>query len=1269
MPIRSVVFGPSGMSPHQLMVGASDIIDATSGTPNANPAAPANPVIVPDTIIHPDGHQSVEAIFSWDPVGLDVNGDPEVVDYYQVSWKTSAATSWGPMAPVDAAITTVYLTGFILGQHIDFRVRAVDVGGLRSGWTTLSNQVMTGDIAGPAQPSTPSAISKLAAVEVGWDGKSASAGPMDPDFHHVDVHLVATPTTAPDTTAYTTRYASMTSAGKVLIGLSTYGTPYYARLVAYDRLGNPSALASAASAMANPLSPLDATIPNPPTSLVVTPSPYTGPDGTPFVEADLSWVAPTNNTPATGGGLLTDLEGHYVSWKISSASTWSPEQLVPVGTTTAFLRGFLLGTVADFRVRARDQSGNYSAYLAVTSQNLGADTVAPPPPSKPAVAGMLGAVRVTWDGKDNTAAAMPADFHHVDVHVSPANGPSTFTPSAANKVGSLFSAGSIVWLSTDYANSYYFKLVAYDRYGNPTGTATASVASDAVSASTIASTDLSSAVNASITNAQTTATNANTAAGAAQTTADGRNRVFYQDAQPSSTVIGDLWFDTTDIAGVDTVGALPKRYSGGTWAPVGLNYLAVTSIDAAKITVGQLSAVQIAAGAITTEKLTIAAFSEGMLANASFDEASTTGAVAAGWTTFNGSTRVNTAGAARSGTWCILGAAVGSSPVVQSDKISVAPTDTFYASAWAKNGPVGSGSVWLRLSWRDGSDTQIAQSDVVSSSATTAAYQQFSGQGIAPTGAVFVRVQIFNTGTNAIYVDDLDLRRVTQTTMLADGSITDIKVNNVGASKLRAGLVNFDIGLGARLILGNLDATGKLIGGTYDTNGNLTSAGTASHIEIGATKIRAFNGATETVTIDGTAGSLKAYLGEIGGWTIGTTILKGGTGGSSVTLDRDNGIWLGNDDKTLAPFWVDRLGNMIAKAGTIGGWKINSSSLSNAAGTIQLSSTGAISGVSITGSTITAATVQTASGLAVGGSTAGISLDPSTPDRVRFFSGVTAAASNNQPETAYGYLKVGAVPNGTPSINGYYGQVHIRTPQMDTGPNAWIEMLAPSNTSASGSTIELRTLDGIMDYGRIFINTHQMCVGTDVGRVWWASTGTGVFNYPDLNVNGITARAAMTGTNLTLSGTLTTVDIAGSGKLTFPGSAANYVQFTSIQTSASAANMFIGSSGFVFKSTSSRRYKTNIKPVTLDEARKAVALRAVTFVPKQRREHSHDPRHGERLFGFIAEEAHDAGLNNLVHYDEQDRPDGFQYDRMVVVHQAVLQDLLDRVEQLELEAA
>jgi hypothetical protein len=87
------------------------------------------------------------------------------------------------------------------------------------------------------------------------------------------------------------------------------------------------------------------------------------------------------------------------------------------------------------------------------------------------------------------------------------------------------------------------------------------------------------------------------AASAAQTTADGKNKVYRQNSTPTGTfATGDLWFDTAN-------GDRISRWSGSAWVQYGLGYQAISSIDAGTISVGTLNAARIAANSLDVSVL------------------------------------------------------------------------------------------------------------------------------------------------------------------------------------------------------------------------------------------------------------------------------------------------------------------------------------------------------------------------------------------------------------------------------------------------------------------------------------------------------------------------------------------------------------------------------------------------------------------------------------------------------------------------------------------
>ena len=124
-----------------------------------------------------------------------------------------------------------------------------------------------------------------------------------------------------------------------------------------------------------------------------------------------------------------------------------------------------------------------------------------------------------------------------------------------------------------------------------------------------------------------------------------------------------------------------------------------------------------------------------------------------------------------------------------------------------------------------------------------------------------------------------------------------------------------------------------------------------------------------------------------------------------------------------------------------------------------------------------------------------------------------------------------------------------------------------------------------------------------------------------------------------------------------------YIKPAYNNTTGSAANVFVDSAGFLQRSTSSLRYKTDVKNATHGLA-EVLALRPVTYK---------GINDGETIFGgLIAEEIHDAGLIEFVAYDAEGKPDALHYGNMVSLlikaiqeQQAMINDLKAKVAALE----
>jgi hypothetical protein len=102
------------------------------------------------------------------------------------------------------------------------------------------------------------------------------------------------------------------------------------------------------------------------------------------------------------------------------------------------------------------------------------------------------------------------------------------------------------------------------------------------------------------------------------------------------------------------------------------------------------------------------------------------------------------------------------------------------------------------------------------------------------------------------------------------------------------------------------------------------------------------------------------------------------------------------------------------------------------------------------------------------------------------------------------------------------------------------------------------------------------------------------------------------------------------------------------QTTGSAANLFVDSNGNLNRSTSSLKYKTDVKDAT-HGLTDLLKLRSVTYKGK---------RDGDIIFGgLIAEEVDAAGLNEFVQYSADGSPDALAYGNMVSLCIKSIQEL------------
>jgi hypothetical protein len=117
-------------------------------------------------------------------------------------------------------------------------------------------------------------------------------------------------------------------------------------------------------------------------------------------------------------------------------------------------------------------------------------------------------------------------------------------------------------------------------------------------------------------------------------------------------------------------------------------------------------------------------------------------------------------------------------------------------------------------------------------------------------------------------------------------------------------------------------------------------------------------------------------------------------------------------------------------------------------------------------------------------------------------------------------------------------------------------------------------------------------------------------------------------------------------------------------TTASAANLVVGTGGDLQRSTSALKYKTDIRDLEDFDISK--------FKPIRYKSKSENDDQTKDHFGFIADWELESGHSELVNLSDDGEPEGFQYERMTAVltkvaqkQEKIIDSLLKRIEALE----
>jgi hypothetical protein len=337
----------------------------------------------------------------------------------------------------------------------------------------------------------------------------------------------------------------------------------------------------------------DGSAPSPPTDLTISKTAYAMVDGSQRARVDLGWTAPTTSA---NGNALDDLAGYRVYISETGLSDWTQKLTFGVETSQTII-GLEQDKTYYFRVIAYDSFGNDSVGL----DSSGSGEVTPiaalsvVTPSAPIIpTPRLGIVKVSWDGKDNTAVLTPLELlKYIEVHASTTSG---FTPGSGTLQGKIYSSSDTLYVSDlTYNATYYFKFIAVDKADNATSasTQTSTVVKPLVDADLIAA-----ALNAPL-STWPFAPKAVTAGALADGSLD------------ASTVFGTGVITQTAIA-ADAIGADQMAANAITAGKIATNAVTADKIDALAVTAGKIAANaveadKINAGAVTADKISAAA--------------------------------------------------------------------------------------------------------------------------------------------------------------------------------------------------------------------------------------------------------------------------------------------------------------------------------------------------------------------------------------------------------------------------------------------------------------------------------------------------------------------------------------------------------------------------------------------------------------------------------------------------------------------------------------
>ncbi len=123
------------------------------------------------------------------------------------------------------------------------------------------------------------------------------------------------------------------------------------------------------------------------------------------------------------------------------------------------------------------------------------------------------------------------------------------------------------------------------------------------------------------------------------------------------------------------------------------------------------------------------------------------------------------------------------------------------------------------------------------------------------------------------------------------------------------------------------------------------------------------------------------------------------------------------------------------------------------------------------------------------------------------------------------------------------------------------------------------------------------------------------------------------------------------------------------KTTSAGANVFVAPDGALIRSSSARKYKTDIQDADNDYGAKLIEFAPQKWIDKaEKKRYEEDPENNKKpgyYYGLIADDLDAAGLDMLVNYGSEGEVEGINYDRLAVALLPVIKSLKDQVASLK----